>query len=122
MTKNSTIRVVWMTEECGYCDLLYRAVNSVLRHYPELKHAWMQSLSRITLVEGQPVLLRLNSPAGRGRPSNVGIELFKLPDVDVPGLPTVGSLAPVAPSADSEECFAFINSCIKECTETHLDC
>ncbi|KAH7160441.1 heterokaryon incompatibility protein-domain-containing protein [Dactylonectria estremocensis] len=118
------VRVVWQTEACGYCDLIFRAANKVLSRDERHRHAWPQYLQSVTLVEGQPVLLTVSSPTEPGKIDILGIEMFTDPnDVEMQRLlPAVGSAGPVAADANSDACFDFITSCLKECTETHNDC
>jgi len=115
-------RPIWMTEKCGFCDLLYRAIHQVLGKDPIHKQGW-QELQRITLGEDQPVLLTIFSAAGRGTASRIGIELFKQPrSGDIQDLDTLGSLAPVAPDAGSEQCFEFIRTSLERCADDHPEC
>ncbi|KAF9776740.1 hypothetical protein IL306_005045 [Fusarium sp. DS 682] len=107
------------SRECGYCDLLIRALDRAMP-----RSEWMEGVmaivpERLTLVEDQPARLTATL---FGKRTEIGVEIFKDLGSQIPELPVLGEAVPVANNPLSPASMTFVRQCLAECHSGHEDC
>jgi hypothetical protein len=87
--------------------------NSAVQHGPQL--------TTITITENEPILLTVKNWI-EDEHQMFGIEIYKDSTDDIPSLPALGAANDIPKHSKSDESFAFIRKCIKDCSENHGAC
>jgi hypothetical protein len=98
---------------CNICSLIIQSIEKLSPR--------AFNIPAITITEDEPVLLTV-AEMTEGGLKNIGIELFTNPQAKIPQLRTLGTAVNIFERSDSDDCFMFIKSCIRNCTENHSKC
>jgi hypothetical protein len=108
-------------KDCGYWDLLSRAVMEFYPFSNDLKYerTWKNPTAAILLAENHPISLWV--PVRVGDPGHHcgWLDIYALRDIPV--MPSIGKASSIFESTDSRSCFDFIQKCLSGCRE-HVGC